>query len=756
MKLGVPLDIILTTRYYQFNRQYAIRDVFDVLVELITNSDDSYHRLYEKKNRNEDGGPILIEILKQQKEGAHSLVIVRDKAEGMNLQEIVENFGNVGTRRSKSGDRGFMGRGAKDCTELGKMTIESIKDEKYYKCELTTKPQLIPLIDKKTAASDIRKTLGIERGNGTAITLEISAKHKIPTTRIDTIIRDLPWYFALRDILSEQSANKVLIKNLNQPKMKLEKVFYPQPEGELVCDERFIVPGYQDATARLKIWKRSEPFDDPPDKGFRRSGLIIKGRRAIHECSLLYPGFEKDQNALKFFGRLECDYIDKLMDEYDERLLNDEPHPPENPSLLVDPNRRTGLMREHPFTKALFQIPTERLKALIDKEREQTQADNAEVISKETKERLNDLAKAASKFLTQQIENLEELTVGDHVDEKFFIKQGVLIFPTYLRIGIGEIRPLTFYVNRTLFDKEGQEVKVTSDSSAITVLDSPFKLKAHPKKSDRLIGTFRVRGEAVKDSVYIETSCPGLPPVGAVVQVVESRVEDHIFASPLEFEHKSYHVKEGSTKRLKLFAKCPELVNQETEIHVISSDSASVPVIGRCHVVPVPGTNYAVGDVTIRGRRLIKEAVTITASINGDKATTQVKVTQKEDKGIKIEFDFRNEDFGVRSLWAEREGKPNLLLISVKHDSVKRYLEYNPENGKWVPDNSLPFRVLLAEIITESICRKALTLEAKARAWEFKFADLKDDHIIADSVLYQLQKRVCNFSAIAHSIMFEV
>lgn len=755
MKLGVPIDLILSTRYFQFNRQYAIRDVFDALVELITNSDDSYHRLYEKKNRNEDGGPILIEILKQQKEGAHSLVIVRDKAEGMNLQEMVENFGNVGTRRSKSGDRGFMGRGAKDCTELGKMTIESIKDDKYYKCELTTKPQLIPLIDKKTATSDIRKTLGIERGNGTAITLEISAKHKIP--RIDTIIRDLPWHFALRDILSEQSANKVLIKNLNQPKMKPEKVFYPQPEGELVCDERFIVHGYQDATAKLKIWKRSEPFDDPPDKSFRRSGLIIKGGRAIHECSLLYPGFEKDQNALKFFGRLECDYIDKLMDEYDERLLNDEPHPPENPSLLVDPNRRTGLIREHPFTKALFQIPTERLKAEIDKEREQTRADKTEVISKETKERLNDLAKAASKFLTQQIEDLEELTVGDHVDEKFFIKQGVLIFPTYLRVGIGEIRPLTFYVNRTLFDKEGQEVTVVPDSSAITVLDSPFKLKTHPKKSDRLIGTFRVRGEAVKDSVYIETSCPGLPPVGAVVQVVESRVEDHIFASPLEFEHKSYHVKEGSTKTLKLFAKCPEVVNQETEIHVISSDSASVPVIGRCHVVPVPGTNYAVGDVTIRGRRLIKEAVTITASINGDKAIAKVKVTQKEEKGVKISIELRDEDFGnFRALWAEREGKPNLLLISARHESIKRYLKRNSETGEWEGDKTLHFRILLAEIVTESVCRKSLILEATDRAWEFKFADHKADNLIADAVLVQLQKRVRNFAAIAHSIMLEV
>lgn len=180
-------------------------------------------------------------------------------------------------------------------------------------------------------------------------------------------------------------------------------------------------------------------------------------------------------------------------------------------------------------------------------------------------------------------------------------------------------------------------------------------------------------------------------------------------------------------------------------------------VTGRCHVVPVPGTNYALGEITVRGRRLIKEAVTITASINGDKAIIKVKVIQREEKGVKIEFDFRNEDFGnFRALWAEHEGKPNLLLISAKHDSIKRYLKYNPETNKYEGSDAPHFRVLLAEIITESVCRKALILEAKARTWEFKFADLKDDNVIADAILAQLQKRIRNFASIAHSIMLEV
>ncbi|MCD6297804.1 MAG: hypothetical protein J7M30_11690 [Deltaproteobacteria bacterium] len=231
IKMGKPIDIHYSNRYFHFQRQHAIRDVFDALVELITNCDDSYHRLYKRKLRAEDGGRILIDILPQRK-GAKSIVIVRDKAEGMTLQIMREKLGDVGTRRSEEGDRGFMARGAKDCTELGSIKIQSIKDNKYYMCELTPKPQFIPWVNKHNVDKNLREELHIERGNGTVVTLEIQPDHRIP--RIDTIIRDLSRHFALRDILSENSGTKCLVRNLNKPKSKPKKIVYMQPEGELV------------------------------------------------------------------------------------------------------------------------------------------------------------------------------------------------------------------------------------------------------------------------------------------------------------------------------------------------------------------------------------------------------------------------------------------------------------------------------------------------------------------------------------------
>ncbi len=420
--------------------------------------------------------------------------------------------------------------------------------------------------------------------------------------------------------------------------------------------------------------------------------------------------------------------------------------------MLIDPNRREGLIKEHPFTKALFQVPQERLKELIAKEKEQDKLKQKELASKETKKKLNDLAKAAGKFLSQQLEDFEELTLTDVVDKESFTKKGVLIYPTYFRVGIGEIRTLTFYVNRLLFDQEGQEISVKSDDdTAVTLLDTPFKLRTHPKKNDRLLGTFRIRGEKLKHIVRIEAKCPTIPVAEAIVEVIENRVEDHQFSFPLEFEHKSYQVKEGSTRTLRLFAKCPQLINQETPINVNSSDATSLPVRGRCLLSPVKGTNYALGEIRVQGRRLKRESISITASMNGYKATAKIKITQVDQKGVPIEIQLCDEPFGnFRARWAEHEGKPNLLLISARHESVKRYLGPAPD---YKGQHSLHFRVILAEIVAEAVCRKSLMLETKDRPWEFKWADYKYDHLIADSVSAQMQKRIREFAATAHSIM---
>jgi hypothetical protein len=436
----------------------------------------------------------------------------------------------------------------------------------------------------------------------------------------ESIMRDLPWHFALRDLVSEDSSTKVLMKNVNQPSIASEKLRYIPPAGSLVCDEVFEVPGYDGVKASLKIWQSREPFEDTASR-FRRSGILIKAQRAIHECSLLLPEFERDQLAKKYFGRLECPHIDTLLREYDERREQQLAHPPDNPSLLIDPNRQQGLIPEHPFTKALFLIPSERLRALVAKDREMERSKQRHVANEETQNRLDRLARKASDFLKRQLEELEDVSKDDDVDKSAFAKHGVLIFPTYLNVGIGQERVLTYYVRSSLVKDRSKTVTIETDDDALTVLGSPFELKSHRTKDDRLVGTFTVRGESLKDSVIIRAICEGLPIQEAIASVVDTTIEERVFENPLEFEYDNYRVREGSKRSLELFAKYPEVIAGPTSVTITSSDSAALPIRGSCELVPVAGSNYARGIVTVQGRKLNVKAV-VKATANGREALT--------------------------------------------------------------------------------------------------------------------------------------
>lgn len=161
------------------------------------------------------------------------------------------------------------------------------------------------------------------------------------------------------------------------------------------------------------------------------------------------------------------------------------------------------------------------------------------------------------------------------------------------------------------------------------------------------------------------------------------------------------------------------------------------------------GSNYAVGEVVVQGRRLQGKAVEITASINGDKAITKVKVTQKDDSGVPIRFKIVSKPLGIyRAAWSAQE--PNLLEISAVHDSIKRYLGPAPD---YLGQEEPYFRVLLAEIVAESVCRRALELEVKTKPWDFKDDFIGSPEIVVNTVLSHLKRRVRDFVAIAHSIM---
>ena len=267
MKKGQSRDLSIARRYGQISAQYSIQDVSDLLVELITNADDSYRRLHEQGLSDSDRGRILIEV-ERRRTGASSVVVVSDRAEG--IDDLDAAVGRMGERTSATGDRGFMARGLKDCAALGLVTINSIRDGAHKKAEITPDLKYTPYATGRNArpTKEERKRLGIPH-NGTRV--EVVLKPSVPVAQKQTFARELPWHFALRDIFTEGS---VLLRVGDEKPQPINRV---GPEAELVADDEYEVPGYDGIRARFQLFKSNAPLDDPADKRFRRSGILVAG-----------------------------------------------------------------------------------------------------------------------------------------------------------------------------------------------------------------------------------------------------------------------------------------------------------------------------------------------------------------------------------------------------------------------------------------------------------------------------------------------
>jgi hypothetical protein len=300
LKVGVEKPLQIAHRFARHSRSHAIGDIYDVFPELLTNADDSYARLFAQNKRDKDGGDILIEHQEQRK-GHPSRVVIRDRAEGMDDRDMEAKLASVGGYASKGGNRGYMGRGAKDCTELGDLTFESIKDDRYYRCRITNNLKIRLEAKGDKATKDVRQRLGVPHGNGTSVTLELLPDVRLP--RFDTLVAELPWHYALRDIMAEQSASRVLLRRVGDERPV--RLVHRNPDGQPVLDETYPIEGYPQATARLRLWRAAEPLDGARPR-FERNGILIKGKRAIHECTLFSDEFRADPNARRYFGRLDC------------------------------------------------------------------------------------------------------------------------------------------------------------------------------------------------------------------------------------------------------------------------------------------------------------------------------------------------------------------------------------------------------------------------------------------------------------------
>ena len=704
-------DLGTTPRYQRQNMERAMRkQVERGLVELITNCDDNYRDLEDEGQK--ISGKVRIEIERRRR--GSSIVKVRDRAKGMNRKEMHYNLGTLGRRTSGFEEgkarRGLNGRGARDIVAFGTTHFESIKDEQYN--HLTIPPSLKCCFTKphaKKATQEIRTKLGIPRGNGTVVTVEVENRFTIRQHKI--FLTDFSRYYALRDIFSNPN-REVMLVDLNTNRE--DHLTYKYPEGEVLFNDWINLSDYPEAKAHFIVYQHKTPFEQ--DYSPCREGILVKSAAAIHDST--YFGLESEPFAWRFTGELYCEFIDKLVREYDDEEEKNPDHPnypQNNPIRLLDPFR-DGLFAEHPFTRSLYGKCKEILKNLIEKLKATEIAPKKEVSDENLDKKLRKLSREILRAYDNRLEELEEeleeeLDVGWREGPTEKLPMGLNIIPSGGQpIPIVVEQPKTFSVivkNYEVLD-ESMPVNITSSDDWVKVRSSTVYLRKFSE--DRKIGrtTFTLEGSEVrKESCLIEVRYDGYD-VLQYVKVVEPPLPP-VLPEGLSFDKSLYHLKFNEEKALTLWLKADSKIADDGLIATIASDHPQIVVRagGKCKLREINMPGIFIGKCKVAGRQL-KAKANLTAHVEGfNPAQTQAVVEEhKFSSGIEIRPD--EEDFGsLRYKWEPDEDSPRTLIIGAKHPSIRRYLR-KPMDGEYPGINSPLYHTVLAEVIAEAFAFKIL------------------------------------------------
>jgi hypothetical protein len=682
MKEAPPEKLDVDPRYLDQNARLAIQDVYDALIELITNADDRYEFLGRD-------GEIHIEVERRRK-GEASIIRIRDFADGMTIETMRNKLRQVGKRVSGMAQgysvRGTNSRGAKDVAVLGGVVFDSIaEDGKYHKCRISSRIEFIPSDPSVTVTPEIRKSLKISQGTGTLVTLTVDPSHRVP--RHDQLCRSLPDLVALRDILGSKK-RRVILRDLNQEREEQVRPF--TVEGHERLKARFSIPNYPGAEAKLVVLRAKKRFEAGQQK-FRQGGILIKSRHAIHEATYFAPELEHDPYAAWFFGKLTCEYIDVVWNEYDERYEKGLNASPINPYPIFDPLRKAGMRRDHPFTKALFGEALKRFRPLIDEERKREEKERVRVENEQTRKRLNTLRVRDSKML----------------------QKGFILNPPFAQVVQGNSMRFWLNVKREAFPELSTEdsVEISCLTDEISTSKHYAQLEPHPTQQEVLRAIWTVKGERPTKATGVKVR------VGPIVaeshiEVLFSEKDKYDHVKTLCFHRKRYTVIVRKARTVDILAPHPSLIERPTPIAVACS-SKGFRITGEQLLLPHPELGVAICKLRIHANEP-DCCGTLVAQVGTSEALAEISSVLPSGSPINIEL--KDDSFeNQRSKW-----HGNTLQIATRHPSLRRYLGPPKE---FLGQDEKHFRVLLAEIVAEAVCQRILGKRISENPEEFQDAD---------------------------------
>ena len=716
---GKPIsskEMKVTARVAKQLGDESMGSLWEAIVEFITNVDDSYERLANSKKEKSWLGKCLIEYFPGGKKNFTTL-IVKDQAEGMSYETLNKCFGHYGEKQSGSASRGHAGRGAKDASSIGDVTVVSIKDGLFSQIKLDPHKVFHSYFVNQKAKKKDYDLIGLKQGkNGTAIMLEISPEKSGYHLRASDLLKKIPNHYALNQILDKK--NKTLNLKFVSGKEIDETLTHQEPEGDLVEEKVFYVNDYkdkygEDSKVIFKLFKSKVPLDSGDgDKRFRQWGISVIGKKAVHEKSLLDINCDLSPEGKYYFGYLKTNLISRLLADYDENQKKKNSPLADNPTSIIDLKRVDGINRSHPASINIFRIPIDIIKKnlLIDR----NSSENKNIENENTKDALSQVAKECAKLMDDLFEEDNSDIEGIDIDPNQW-----KFIPPSQNINVGEKKNIYANTKKESLNSNLNTafIKIAkNDQNCLNLIQDKAIFKESKRKKNVVYFKFEIEALTAKKNVLINVyQKEGQVKTSLNLNILSEK--PRIFQHDIEFENEIYNIKNGKSRRIKIFAKVPEVLNdkmsnQSMEAKVFNSKPEHVKVLGKCEFT-LSNSNYAIGLLNVAGARLSANNE-IMIQLGDRRASTFINVLNKEqdenENKSKFQFNIVKLKFGnQRYMWSPQN--PNTLEIAGEHDQLKRYLG-KKEDGYPGQETSC-FKALLAEIITEAMMQKRMTANSR-------------------------------------------
>lgn len=432
MKIKKSGALEYTARAFQQDAEDAMKgDVIRALIEMTTNADDAY---------NSRGGKIQIRFMKSKKP-YQAIISVTDQATGLNAEEMGIAFARLGDQNQKFvgdvGTRGLFGRGAKDVATLGKARFSAIRDNRYSTIEIDP-------IAARWAMENVDETPTNESyadcclspgQSGLTAYLFVNEIHRVPGP-VD-MVRKLQSHVQIRDLLNR---NEVLyFDERNQSEIRLNGI---EPTGEKLIDVSLDIPQYSHQV-HLRVYKLPNKETTGIDE-YSNHGLVISGRGAAYENSFLH--LSRRPEAGWFCGELDAPEIHDLARSIDLESTQN----PLNPIRIVS-RQRDGLVKNHPFYRALAGELDKILKPLFDQMAEDEGAQRKE--GDKLRKRFDAISQVLANTL-QEILNENDAGELPTTTEDDGISNSLIIIPPRRILRVGETISLTIRAPKSMtFDE---------------------------------------------------------------------------------------------------------------------------------------------------------------------------------------------------------------------------------------------------------------------------------------------------------------